>query len=353
MTAHEVAAFITHYARLQSAPVHSHTTVRSVSADPTGETGFRVVTDRQTWRCRAVLLASGACATAVVPAIASQVPAGVTQWTAATYRRPAQLADGRVLVVGASATGVQLAQEIQRSGRPVTLAVGDHVRLPRVYRGRDIQWWLHATGVLDRRLEDAQDPQQARRVPSPQLIGSSGRETLDLNALQEIGVEVVGRLAGIREGKALFSGGLRNVCARADQKLERLLETIDAWVQQNGLDADVGPVQRHRPIELPARSRLERNLGGDVRSVVWATGFRPEHSWLDLPVFEHGGQLRHDRGVIAAGLYVLGLPFLRRRKSSFIHGAEDDARELVNHLVQHLERASPAPGRQKMCRMPS
>lgn len=236
---------------------------------------------------------------------------------------------------------MQLAQEIQRSGRQVTLAVGEHVRLPRVYRGRDIQWWMLAAGLLDQRIEDADDPNRARRVPSPQLVGTPERATLDLNALRAEGVELVGRLAGVRDGKAQFSGSLRNVCALADLKMNRLLDAVDEWIARESLAGEVGPVERFAPTDVGASPRLGLKLGDGVRAVVWATGFRPDYSWLDVPVFDRKGALKHDRGVVdAPGLYVLGLPYLRRRKSSFMHGAEDDVCELGAHLAIHLDRTA-------------
>jgi putative flavoprotein involved in K+ transport len=336
MSAADVAGFVARYAARVCAPVVTQTTVLRVT--PADE-GYRVHTDRGDWSCRAVVLASGACARPAVPRLADDVPASVAQWTAQSYRRAADLAPGGVLVVGASATGLQLALEIQHSGRPVLLATGEHVRMPRLYRGRDVQWWLLASGVLDQRIEEMDDPLRARRLPSPQLVGSTERTTLDLNALRQHGVEVCGRLAGIRGKRALFSGSLHNVCALADLKMNRLLDGFDAWAREQRLDRDVGDVQRDRPTEVAASPRLGVDLGCEVRTIVWATGYRPDHAWLDVPVFDRGGNLRHDRGIVdAPGLYVLGLPFLRRRKSSFIHGAEDDVREIAAHLFGHLDR---------------
>jgi putative flavoprotein involved in K+ transport len=335
MRAGEVAAFIASYARQLNAPVHTHTAVTGVW--PEGD-GYCVASTRGAWRCRAVVLASGAFANPVLPPVARHIPAAVAQWSANTYRNPAQLADGRVLVVGASATGVQLAREIRQSGRPVTLAVGEHVRLPRVYRGRDIQWWMHASGILDQRFEQVDEPERARRVPSPQLAGTAERTTLDLNALQALGVEVVGRLAGVRDGKLQFSGSLRNVCALADLKMNRLLEGIDAWARRSGLDGAVSAPQRYGPTDVGPSPRLQLALHNEIRSIVWATGLRPDHHWLKVPAFGRDGTLQHAGGIVAPGLVVLGLPFLRRRKSSFIHGAADDARELAEHLVGHLRR---------------
>ncbi len=175
-------------------------------------------------------MASGPYSCPDLPALAQAVPANVTSITPAEYRNPDQLEDGGVLVVGAAATGVQLADEIQRSGRPVTLAVGSHVRMPRVYRGMDIMWWLDAAGILDERYDEVDDIIRARNVASFQLVGSPSRATVDLNSLQEIGVRIVGRLAGITaDGTAQFSGSLPNQCALADLKLGRLLDTLDEW----------------------------------------------------------------------------------------------------------------------------
>jgi putative flavoprotein involved in K+ transport len=171
---------------------------------------------------------------------------------------------------------------------------------------------------------------------------SPERATLDLNSLAAAGVEVVGRLAAIRDGRALFSGGLRNQFALADLKLERLLDTFDAWAEAHGAGADAVPPERFEPTRAPASSRLQIDLTrGEIGSVVWATGYRPDYRWLDVPVLDAKGYIRHDGGVVESpGLYVVGLPVLRRRKSTFIHGAEDDARDLVGHLAGYLDRTA-------------
>ena len=223
-------------------------------------------------------------------------------------------------------------------GRPVTLSVGEHVRLPRTYRGRDVLWWMDASGVWDERYDEVEDLTRARRLPSPQLVGTPERATLDLNALTSIGVELVGRWAAARDGRALFSGGLRNVFALADLKLERLLDTFDAWALTSGRDAEVGLPERFAATRVPESTPLQLDLrSGEIRAIVWATGFRPDYRWLDVPVVDVKGQLRHEGGVVdRPGLYALGLPVLRRRKSTFIYGIEDDAREVIDHLTRYL-----------------
>ena len=334
----QVVDFISGYAAHIGAPVLTGTTVERVSA---GEGGFTLETNRGRWFTQACVLASGACNVANVPKCAADLPADVHAITARDYRRPDDLEGGETLVVGASATGVQLAEEIHRSGRPVTLSVGEHVRLPRVYRGKDIQWWMTLAGILDEGIEDIDDLVRARNIPSPQLVGTPQRRNLDLNALSDQGVRLVGRLGGIHGDSALFSGSLANICKLADLKMNRLLNTLDEWAAEGGVSDLVGhvePPHRFDATRVPAVPELNLRLGGaGIRNVVWATGYSPDWSWLDIPAFDRKGKLRHEGGVLdVPGLYVLGLSFLRRRKSSFIHGAEDDARDLATHLVANL-----------------
>ncbi len=335
MTMPEIVGYLRDYADFISAPVETHTNVLSVRAI---DGGYRVATDRGDWHCRALVLASGACNIASVPAIAADLPASIDSLTPLQYRNPGQLRDGAVLVVGASASGIQLASEIANTGRRVVLAVGEHVRVPRLYRGRDITWWMEKTGVLDTDYREVDDISRARGVSSLQLIGSPDRRTLDLNALGAAGIETVGRLAGIRDGRAQFSGSLGNVCALADLKMNRLLHQIDEWVAATGFDQAVDTPHRFEPTRVPESPALALDLAGQgIETVIWATGYRPDYSWLQVPVFDRKGRIRHDGGVAdAPGLYVLGLPFLRRRKSSLIDGADDDARALARHLSAGL-----------------
>jgi putative flavoprotein involved in K+ transport len=333
----EVIEFIASYAKAISAPVRTHTTVASVRST---ESGYLVRTDQGDWLCRAVVVASGACNIADVPTFANSVPPSIMQLTAQEYRNPEQLADGGVLVVGASSSGTQIAYEIHRSGRPVTLSVGEHIRAPRVYRGKDLQWWMDAAGVLDERYDEMDDIARARRVPSLQLAGTPDRSTLDINALTEIGVKLVGRLSGISEGgKAQFSGSLRNMCALSDLKMGRLLDRIDEWAQKSGLDDAAGPPYRLPPTRVEPAPPLGMDLTtGEVKAIIWATGHRPDYSWLEVPVLDRKGRLGHDGGVVSLpGMYLMGTQFMRRRKSALIDGAGDDARDLSAHLVSYLD----------------
>jgi putative flavoprotein involved in K+ transport len=330
----DVVQLIEGYAKETAAPVRANTTVASVRQ---GERGYVVQTDQDTWHAQSVVLASGASTVANVPALQYRVPGAITTLTPADYRNPSQLPDGGVLVVGASASGIQIAAELHRSGRPVTLAVGEHVRMPRTYRGKDILWWMDAAGLLDERYDEIPDLARARNLPSMQLVGSTDQSTVDLNSLSRLGVQLVGRLAGIRDGIAQFSGSLPNMFALADLKLGRLLDTIDTWATQAGLGSSASS-RRFAPTAVPAGAPLSLDLrSGAIQTILWATGFRPDLSWLDVPVINQKGQVRHDGGVTASpGLYLMGMPFLRRRKSSFIDGAAADAADLSGHLADYL-----------------
>ena len=336
MPAAGVVSTLIRYARHAAAPVHTGATVHTVRTTPGG---FEIQANDDMLRARAVVLATGACARPAIPAVTGAVPRPITTLTPLTYHDPSQLPDGGVLVVGASATGVQLADEIHRSGRPVTLAVGEHVRLPRRYRGRDIFWWLEATGVLAERYDQIDDLTRARHLPSPQLTGTPKPAATDLNTLTAQGVRLVGRLGRITGGIAQFSGSLRNTCTLADLKMNRFLARADNWARAHGLDDELPPAHRPAPTQVDPRTPLDLDLAsGEITTLLWATGFRPDHSWLDIPVRDHAGHIRHDGGVItsAPGLYLLGMPVLRTRASTYIHGAVTDSEALGAHLHSFL-----------------
>ena len=332
----DVVDTLTRYARLVGAPVRTATTVHTVRAAPEG---FEIRANGDVLHARAVVLATGACNLPAIPGIADAVPPSITTLTPLTYRDPGQLPDGGVLVVGASATGVQLAGEIHRSGRPVTLAVGEHVRLPRTYRSRDIFWWLEATGLLAERYDQIDDLTRARHLPSPQLTGTPEAITTDLNTLTALGIRIVGRLGRITGSVAQFSGALANTCALANLKMNRFLTRADQWATASGLDGELPPPHRFAPTRVDPRTLLELDLtSGEITTVLWATGFRPDHSWLDMPVRDRNGHIRHDGGVVtgAPGLYLLGMPVLRTRASTYIHGARADSGALAGHLHSFL-----------------
>ncbi len=332
MSRREVIDYLEAYARSFAAPVEEGVAVVAVERD--GD-GYRVDGDRGVWRAESVIVATGHSDRPHVPALAADLPPDVVQLVPTRYRNPEALAAGGVLVVGASATGIQLADEIHRSGRPVTLAIGRHVRLPRRYRGRDVMAWLDASGFLDERAEAVADLEAARRQPSLQLVGRPDHRTLDLGALLEAGVRLVGRVRGVEGSRVLLSEDLAETIAAAERRLVRLLGRIDAYVARSG--EAVPPAEPLRPIAPPA-APAEIDLRADgIRTVIWATGYRRSYPWLRVPVLDERGEIRHVGGITPApGLYVLGLQFLRRRNSSFLDGVGEDAAVIVDHLARRL-----------------
>jgi putative flavoprotein involved in K+ transport len=338
MSASETADLIDRYRRSFDAPILTHTTVTAVRQQ---SNGFTVETDHRTIEAHAVVIATGANGTSSVPAISAHLPVRVHQVHTLKYRHPEQLGARGVLVVGASASGVQIADELQRSGRDVTIAVGDHVRLPRTYRGRDIHWWMDALGVLDERDTEVEDLTRARRLPSAQLVGSAERRSLGLPELQQIGVRIVGRLVGANDTRAQFSGSLANYLRSADLKQQRLLERIDDFVASGALSSDVPDPDR--PEETPIPAAVTEIGWENFQSVIWATGYRSDYPWLDPAILDRRGQIAHDGGVMQQpGMYLLGQPFLRRRSSSFIYGLEQDAVELAQHVSNYLDSVAQA-----------
>ena len=334
MTAVEVADHLDAYRRSFAALVITETMVVSVEATANG---FHVETNTGPWSCKAVVVASGAASNPRIPAIAAGLPAGIAQVAPIHYRNPDQIGDGGVLVVGPSASGAQIAHELASAGRDATMAVGEHVRLPRIYRGMDIHWWMDAIGQLDERYDEMEDLVRARRLPSLQLVGSPSKRDIGLNELHQAGVDLTGRFVGVAGSKAQFSGSFANVCASADLKQNRLLDRIDEFVVATGRGAQHREPSRPAPTNVPAPP-TERALA-DFSTVIWATGFKPEYPWLEQHLLDRKGAIQHDGGVMnQPGMYVLGLPFARSRKSSFLDGVGPDAQYLSQHLSSYLDR---------------
>ena len=272
MSAPQVAAFIEDYAKESAAPVRANTTVTAVRRV---DDGYVVETDQETWRARTVVVAAGGASIPSVPALGEGVPAGIEQRAPGgstpdlpAYRNPADLPQGGVLVVGPSASGIQIAQEVHASGRPVTLAVGEHVRMPRTYRGLDVLWWMDATGLFDDRYDEIPDLLRARVLPSMQLIGSPERATLDLNTLSDAGIRLVGRRR-VQDRMAQPSGSLPNVCTLADLKMKRLLKGFDEWAATAGVEQTAGlpPGEPMTPSAVPAAPQeLDLRTASSARS---------------------------------------------------------------------------------------
>jgi putative flavoprotein involved in K+ transport len=289
------------------------------------------------WRARGVVIATGENNTPLVPAMANSISPSIHQIVPSAYRNPSQLPDGGVLVVGASASGVQLADEIHASGRPVTLAAGKHTRLPRTYRGRDIIWWMDRSGILDETAGEVRDLERSRREPSMQLVGSRDGHSIDLTRLADEGVRIVGRALDGKDAQIHLAGDLQETTSAAHRKLARVKDRIDRFAADHGMDREVGDIE---PIASAIFDSPEQTIDLEaegISTIVWATGFTRRYPWLKVPVIDPCAGVLHREGVTAApGLYILGLRFMRRRKSSFIDGVGDDAAALADHMRDYF-----------------
>lgn len=332
MSMTEVVEFFEKYAASFRAPIEADTSVLTV--ERAGE-HFKVETSRGVWHARHVVIATGYNDRPFVPPQAQPLSRRIAQIVPTQYRNPGQLRPGGVLVVGASATGIQLADEIHASGRPVTLAVGRHQRLPRTYRGRDILWWLDAMGVFDATTEEVFDAKTSRSQPSLQLIGRAGR-SLDVAILQQRGVRVVGRLVAAEQERMSFSDDLVATTSASDVKLAQLLGRIDAFIVSSAGDSGAPhePFEPTWPSVLCTRKTTIDLCAAGIETVVWATGFIRQYPWLRVPVLDEHGEIRHHGGITPApGLFVLGMHFQRSRKSAFIDGVGADAAFLADRIA--------------------
>jgi putative flavoprotein involved in K+ transport len=336
MTAGELVRYLADYGASFAAPIQERSTVRSVRRT---DDDFLVDTDDTTWRARNVVIATGWCDVPRVPDLAPHLHPSVVQVTTRDYRNPATVPDGTVLVVGSSATGVQLADELARAGRSVVLAVGRHSRLPRRYRGMDIWWWMERIGTFSATIDQVSDPATARAEGAVQLVGSPEHRDVDLPTLQRAGVRLAGRLTSIEGRRIRFADDLVATTGVADSRLTRLLAQIDDHIERHGLGAEVLDKTTPEPID-PRRAPAGLDLVSDrISAVVWATGYRRAYPWLHVPVLDGHGEIIQRRGVTPVpGLYVLGQRFQHRRDSNFIDGVRHDAAQLAVRITNPRNR---------------
>jgi putative flavoprotein involved in K+ transport len=328
MTTPEYIRHLEDYAESFEAPVQTGTTVDAVEKIDHGR--FRVVTDKGVWSASNVVIATGFCDTPRVPEFAAKVPGDILQIVPSDYRNPRQLPNGGVLIVGASATGLQIADELADAGRAVTLAVGTHIRAPRRYRGKDILYWMDAMGGF----AAPADPAEERKSPAPQLVGTPANHDLDIARMQNKGVTLTGGAVAIRDGRVCFADDLKDKVAAGDAMMTELLGKIDSYIAaSDGREQALAP-DAPAPITLdPAPAEI--NLRADnIRTIIWATGFERLYPWLKVPVLDGRGEITHDGGVTPEpGLYVLGIRFQKRKYSNLIDGVGRDAEDLSQHLA--------------------
>ena len=326
----KVAEYFVAYSQKIAAPVRCGVDVTSVRKID-GTTGFRVVTSDGLIEARRVVAATGAFQRPVIPTVVPD-DAGLTQLHSSTYRNPQQLPAGAVLVVGAGSSGGQIADELLRAGRNVYLSVGPHDRPPRAYRGRDYCWWL---GVLGK--WDAQSPGPATEHVTIAVSGARGGQTVDYRRLADEGVILLGRTASFQDRALTFAPDLADNLARGDAHYFSVLDEADTFAVRNGIelpeDLDARRIWPDPECVTDPILRLDPAEVG-ITSIIWATGYVRDYSWLDVDVLDETGKPRHERGVsIESGIYFLGLPWQSRRGSSFIWGVWHDAKYLADHIV--------------------
>ncbi|MGE8414426.1 MAG: flavin-containing monooxygenase [Pseudomonas sp.] len=326
----QVADYFEAYARQIDAPIRTGVEVRKVQRN-VGRPGFTVETSAGSIQANRVVAATGPFQRPVIPAIAP-AQGRVMQMHSADYRNPGQLPEGAVLVVGAGSSGVQIADELQRSGRQVYLSVGAHDRPPRAYRNRDFCWWLGVLGEWE-----AEIAKPGREHVTIAVSGARGGQTIDFRALAQQGITLVGLTKAFDGERVSFQADLVDNLARGDENYLALLDAADAYIARNGLDLPLEPeARRHLPDpDCVKQPILELDLqAAGIGSIIWATGYALDFSWLQVDTFSEQGKPLHQRGVSREpGIYFLGLPWLARRGSSFIWGVWHDAKHVADHIA--------------------
>jgi putative flavoprotein involved in K+ transport len=326
-----VAAYFEAYAKMIHAPIRCDVEVKEVRRNIAGRPGFVAETSEGPIEAEYVVAATGAFQNPVIPHLVPQT-AGVTQIHSDSYRNPGQLPLGAVLVVGSGSSGVQIAEELLRAGRRVYLSVGPHDRPPRRYRGRDFVWWL---GVLNK--WDSEAPPATGHVTIA-VSGAQGGHTIDFRRLAQRGLTLLGRTESVSGGALNFAPDLAKNLANGDKNYLSVLDEADAYIARNGLNLPDDAQARDIPAdpECVTHPILHLNMqAAGITSIIWATGFAADYTWLNLDTFNETGAPKHQRGVAAEpGLYFLGLPWQSRRGSSFIWGVWHDAKFLADHIAK-------------------
>ncbi len=349
-TKDEVADYLAAYAEKIDAPIRTGVEVTSVRRNTEGA-GFDVETSEGTIHARYVVAATGAFQKPIIPRVIPD-SSGIHQIHSSSYHNPQDLPAGAVLVVGAGSSGVQIADELQRSGRQVYLAVGPHDRPPRRYRGRDFCWWLGVLGKWDA----AAPPRGAEHVTIA-VSGAYGGHTVDFRALASNGITLLGMSGAFENGIMHFANDLRTNIVNGDANYLSMLDEADAYIARNRLDL---PEEPHARVLGPEpdcviNPILELDLAAaGITSIIWAIGFAFDYGWLQVDAFNEKGQPNHQRGISSEpGIYFLGLPWQSRRGSSFIWGVWHDAKYLADQIAiqrSYLAYKASAPSDERIAR---
>lgn len=330
------------YVRRFRLPVREHTAVTEVAPR---RGGYAVKVEGAILHARAVVLASGSMSRPKIPEIARGLPGEILSLSAGTHRNAASLPPGAVLVVGSGQSGCQIAEDLLEAGRRVFVSASRVGRVPRVYRGRDILAWWRDMGFLDARLEELEDP-ATQFATQPQVSGTQGGHTVSLHSLARDGATLLGRVVDVDSHVLRLGQDLREAIAFADDKARAFKSAVDSYIDREGIAA-VAPAPDPGEPPLPSFERDEELATLDlhragVSTVIWCTGFTTDWRWVKADVFDERGLPKHRGGVTGQpGLYILGLPWLSKRKSGILYGVGEDAERIVRHIEQYL--ISPQP----------
>jgi putative flavoprotein involved in K+ transport len=331
MTMPEFIRHLERYAESFEAPIQTGTTVQIV--ERLNNRRFRIATDNGDWSTCNVVVATGFCDTPRVPPFSAAIPSDIVQLVPSGYRNPSQVPQGGVLVVGASATGLQIADELMEAGRKVTLAVGTHIRVPRRYRGKDILYWMDVMGAFNAPA----DPAEERKAPPPQLVGTPENRNLDLGGLQKKGVRLAGRAISAKGDRVYFANDLEAKVGAADSQMMQLLAKIDGFIDSSGALAPAEDLDSITSVKVRTAPTVIDLRTENIKTIVWATGYERRYPWLKIPVLDDRGEIRHEGGVTPEpGFYVLGIRFQRSKGSNLIDGVGRDAEALTKHLAERF-----------------
>jgi len=334
----QLVSYFERYVHSSDLPVRQHTTVTALEKDPTGEYNLQIEGDKL--RARAVVLATGGLSRPKVPSVARQLSSEIVSLSAGTYKNVEALPDGGVVVVGSGQSGCQIAEELLAAGRCVYLCVSRVGRAPRAYRGRDTMAWFRDMGIFDARVDQLED-QSIQFAAQPQVSGTNGGHTVSLQLLARGGATLLGRVLDIDGNILKLGNNLRDCIEFADNKSNTLKANIDAFINREGIQATAPEPDSGEPAlpNLKGSDRLDTLdlQSAGVGSIIWCTGFDADWSWVKIDVFDERGQPRHRNGITESpGLYVIGLPWLSKRKSGILYGVTEDAARIVGHIERHV-----------------
>ena len=335
MPRENIVAYLDQYAASFNAPLHCGIRVTAVRQQPGGD-GYLVEAEEMTFEARNVVLATGAYPKPKIPTASADLRVDICQMHTSEYRNPQALPSGAVLVVGTGQSGCQIAEELHQSGRQVYLSTSSCGRVPRRYRGRDVSWWLTRMGFFDRTIDQLPSPNAAFGC-SPQLSGAQGGHDINLRQFAREGIILLGHLQTVQDKQIILAPDLEENFAKADAFAAQITQGIDEYIKKTGMEVEANRTTAEAPsngaTSTEATLTLDLQSAG-ISTIIWASGYKLDFGWVQIPVFDQAGYPVHQRGVTAfPGLYFLGLHWLYKRKSALLYGVGEDAAFIASAIA--------------------